>query len=107
MIVWTGKGGLAVVIALVGGALGRLVAGALGMGTSGQDVGTGLGLLLGAVGVWVVGTRLNAPSPESDTAAGDGAPRHNAHTFMFIPMQWTAPIVAVLGVVLTALEFMG
>jgi len=104
MIIWRGWGILALLIAGIGGGGGTAIAAALGADTSEPNVGTAFGLLLAAAAIWVVGSRLNAARPGFDTATGERVLYRNAHTLMFIPVQWLAPVVAIvaLGILVLA-----
>jgi hypothetical protein len=103
MIIWRGWGVLALLIAGLGGGGGTAIAGALGMDTSEPNVGTAFGLLLAAAAIWVVGARLNAPRPGFDTMTGERVVYRNVHTLMFIPMQWLAPVVGMIGLAILVL----
>jgi hypothetical protein len=95
MIIWRGWGILVLVIAGLGAGAGHWIAVALGANPEGPNVGTALGLLLAAVGIWYVGARVNAPKQGFDPNSGQPAVHRNAHTLFFVPMQWLAPVIGV------------
>lgn len=106
MIIWRGWGILVVLIAAVFTVpLGFLASDLLGNDAAG--LGAGLGLVLGAVGVYFAGRKLNAPVQGYHPATGEPVVYRNAHTFFFVPMQYWAFILPVGGVAAaaTALPF--
>ena len=98
-LIWS-KGGLLVPLFVVLG----FVAGSIVGGFS--NAGAGLGVVAAAACIWMAGKRLN-DKPDRQLVEPDTGEvvvlRGNAHTFFFVPMQWWAPVAAVLGLLVTFL----
>ncbi len=103
MIIWSGFGGLVVVLALVGYGMGFAVGSGLSGGTgAGGSIGGAAGLLLGAAAIWFIGRRLNDPRRDRilvDPQTGESVALRRRHTLFWIPMQWWAPFLALIAVV--------
>ncbi|MEU3015776.1 MULTISPECIES: hypothetical protein [unclassified Nocardiopsis] len=97
MIIWRGWGILVILIAAVFTVpLGFLAAETVGSESAG--LGAGAGLLLGAVGVYFAGAKLNAPKQGFHPGTGQPVEYRNAHTFFFVPMQYWGFILPIGGV---------
>lgn len=97
MIVWSGWGILVVLIAGLAAGIG-VAAG----GTAHASLGMGLGAILGAVGIWFLGRRLNGPTSERllvDPKTGQQVMLRCKNTLFWINMEWWAIVVALLGVI--------
>lgn len=102
MLIWRGWGILVIVLAgvfLVGTQL--IVNAVFGADMYRAWMG-GIGLLLAAVAVWFLGRRLNGRPGRTlvDQATGQRMVLRRKHDLFFIKMEYWAPILAVLGVVL-------
>jgi hypothetical protein len=105
MIVWQGWGCLTIVIGF--GAL--LVAQLLADALFGKSFYPGnpwlrlVALIAGAVAVWFVGRWLNGRPGRVviDKATGQEITLRARHTLFFIPMQYWAPIMVLIGLWLT------
>lgn len=98
VIVWRGWGVLALLIAAAGGGLGTGLGVALGGATDHANVGTGVGLMVAAVVIWIVGKRMNAPRLGFDSITGQPVVYRNQHALLFIPMQFWGPIAGAAGI---------
>jgi len=106
IIIWRGRGalvvGFAILCVLATTLLGTLVSGH-SFGGHVANVATGLGLVIAAIPVWVLGRRWNAPQPDRvlvDQQTGQQVvlkwkPRH---TLYYIPMQYWSFVLAAAGV---------
>ncbi len=103
VVIWTGWGFLALVLAALGGLGGTFLGVALGAPEDQVNLGTTLGLLLAAAGIWLLGRRLNDPRPGFHPDTGERVVYRNRHRLWFVPMQYWAAIVAVGGVVAAVL----
>ncbi|WP_199434142.1 hypothetical protein [Qaidamihabitans albus] len=98
MIFWSGWGFLALVFAMLGAMVGTLTGLAVGVVAEPTNFGTALGLAAAAVGTWLVGRRLNRPTPGFSERTGERIMIRNRHTFFFVPMQYWAPVVGGVAV---------
>ena len=91
MIVWSGWGFLAVVIAIAGAVIGQIVLG--------DRYGIGIGFLLAAAVNFMVGRKLNNPSNDKivvDEQTGERIALKSRSTLFFIPMEyWSILLVGV------------
>jgi len=95
VIVWSGWGILAVLIAAVGGALGA-VAG----GEHHSNLGMGIGLVAVAPAIWLLGKRLNDPEKGRvlvDPQTGQQVIMQRTHTLFWVKMEYWGAIVALFG----------
>ncbi|WP_376096446.1 hypothetical protein ACE7GA_04890 [Roseomonas sp. CCTCC AB2023176] len=108
MIIWSGWGILAPLVALLAGVPVLLAGNALLAGIAGGrwlGLSLVLGLLAAAAAVWWVGKRLNdQPGRELiDARTGERLILRPSHRLFFIPMQWWAvPLAALAAVALVA-----
>ncbi|GAA3999846.1 hypothetical protein GCM10022247_20210 [Allokutzneria multivorans] len=93
MIVWTGWGILALLIAALGGGGGSGIGVALGGPSDSPNLGTVIGLALAAVAIWFVGERLNRPVQGFDQNTGQPVLYRNRHRLFWVPMQYFGPIL--------------
>ena len=112
MIIWSGWGILAPVVAvLVGGSVALLLGGGLESAGMTRWVGLGpaLGCLAGAAAVWWVGRWLNGrPGRELvDPRTGERVLLRPSHRLFFIPMQWWAVPLVVIGLFVLVATVLG
>ncbi len=91
MLIWQGRGILLVPFAILASLAGYWIA---------EDIGTGVALIVGAVPTWLVGRRWNS-EPERvlvDQATGDQVVFRKRHSLFFLPMQWWAVPLVVMGI---------
>jgi hypothetical protein len=101
MLIWRGWGILVLLIAFACAAPCALIAGAL-LGEGTEPMGAGIGILLGAVGVFFAGRKLNAPRQGFHPQTGQPVQHRNAHTFFFVPMQYWSFILPVAAIAVFA-----
>ena len=101
MIFWKGYGVLALVIAVVIGAImSLLVKWIFGVN---EDYGACAGTFISAIVIWIVGRKLNDPAKNRvmiDKATGREILFKPDHSLFFIKMQYWAFIVAGIGVIM-------
>jgi hypothetical protein len=109
MLIWKGWGILVVGIALAALFAGDIVARLLGAGTApGESVGTGetiamgVALALAAIPTWYLGKRLNRNAVRKlvDPNTGAEVTLNQGHDLFFVPIQWWAPVMVVLGLLM-------
>ncbi len=102
ILIWQGLGFLAVVIPLCVLIIGQLAADALfgqGYYTAHHSMFATL-MVLSAAAIWYLGKALNGRPGRVlvDPKTGQQVELKTKHTLFWIPLQWTALLVAVLGV---------
>ena|SRR5689334_11154159 len=107
MIVWSGWGILALLIAAAGGAGGTGIGVALGGATDRANPGTAVGLALAAIAIWLVGQRLNRPTRAFHPQTGQAETNANRHRFFFVPMQYWGPLLGLAAVAVGIQAFTG
>ncbi|HUY41284.1 MAG TPA: hypothetical protein VMV82_06925 [Candidatus Dormibacteraeota bacterium] len=101
-VIWRGWGILAAVFVVVGFFVGAFVAGAV---RAVPGLGGGVGVILSAVPIWLVGRRLNSGAGDRvlvDPSTGQHVVLQRRHTLFWIPMQWWAIGALLLGLILSA-----
>jgi len=94
MIVWSGWGFLAAVIAIAGAVVGQLVLG--------DRYGIGLGFLLAAIVNFLLGRKLNDSSKDQivvDEKTGERMALKRRSTLFFIPMEWWSILMVGVAVI--------
>ncbi len=103
MIIWSGYGFLAALIPFAFFFLASALTPASGGAVSGttHNWPGAIALLLSAVAVWMIGTRLNStPGRELiDPQTGQSVRFRRTHSLFFIPMQYTAVLAVIAAVI--------
>ncbi|HEY4108223.1 hypothetical protein [Puia sp.] len=97
MIFWKGLGILALVIAVLVGALFSLLFDKIGWS---EDLGAAVGALVSATIIWFTGTRLNSPAKARvliDKQTGREITVKPNHSLFFIKLQYWAFIIGGIG----------
>ena len=100
IFIWRGWGILVVLYALAGLVIGTVVRNAVG-GSVRAGVTIGVCEVLAGVAVWFTGVRLNHEADRTlvDPKTGNEVHIRRRHTLFWIPMQYWAPVLAVVGVI--------
>lgn len=100
MIIWKGLGFLALVIALIVGALFSITFSKIGWS---EDLGAAIGALFSAVIIWFTGIRLNSPAKARvliDKQTGREITVKPDHSLFFIKLQFWAFIIGGIGLLM-------
>ena len=100
MIIWKGYGFLVLIIAVAIGATLSLIFSNLG---STEDLGAGIGAIISAGVIWIVGKKLNSPTKSRtliDKQTGQEIIVKPDHSLFFIKMQYWAFIVGSIGIIM-------
>ena len=100
IFVWTRWGILVLLYGLAALLVGAIVGQAVGLGSR-QSITIGIGELVAAVALWFTGVRLNRDTDRRlvDPKTGRDVIIRRRHTFFWIPMQYWAAVLALIGVV--------
>ena len=100
IFIWRGWGILVVLYALAGVVVGTVVRNAAGGGVR-AGVAIGACEVLAGIGVWFTGLRLNREPDRTlvDPKSGNEVRLRRRHTLFWIPMQYWAPVLAIVGVI--------
>jgi hypothetical protein len=99
VIFWTGNGWLVLAIFLVSALAPNWIANGMHEGyAQNHSWPSGLGVLLGAFLLYRVGRSLNEGRPRPERGSGGPFQSRPDHSFMFIRMEWWAPVLAIVGV---------
>jgi len=93
-------GVLVVLYGLAGLLVGGIVGNAAGL-SSRQRITIGICEVLAAIALWFTGVRLNRDTERRlvDPKTGQGVIIRRRHTLFWIPMQYWAPVLALIGVI--------
>lgn len=99
IFVWTRWGILVVLYGLAGLLVGTVLGNTAGLG-SGRLITIGICELLAGIAVWFTGVRLNRETDRRllDPKTGKEVVVRRRHTLFWIPMQYWAPVLALIGV---------
>ena len=100
MIIWKGYGFLVLIIAVAVGAVVSLIFGAVG---STEDIGAGVGAIISAGIIWIIGNKLNSETKSRtmvDKQTGQEIVFKPNHSLFFIKMQYWAFIVGGIGIIM-------
>lgn len=100
IFVWTRWGILVVLYGLAALLVGSVVGNAAGLGSR-RLIVIGIGELLAAIAVWFTGVRLNREGDRRllDPKTGKEVVLRRRHTLFWIPMQYWAPVLGLIGVI--------
>lgn len=100
IFVWTGWGVLVLLYGLAGLLVGGVIGNVAGLGSR-QLITIGICEVLAALGVWFTGVRLNGQPGRRlvDPKTGKDVVLRRRHTLFWIPMQYWAPVLALIGVI--------
>jgi hypothetical protein len=100
IFIWTRWGILVVLYALAAFVVGGVIGNAAGLGSR-RLITIGICELLAAVAVWFTGVRLNGGADRRliDPKTGRDVIVRRRHTLFWVQMQYWAPVVALLGVI--------
>ena len=101
ILIWRGWGILAALYALAALFVGTIVQNAVGGGLR-APVAIGICEIVAALAVWLTGVRLNSQPDRQlvDVKTGQQVRLQRRHTLFWVPMQYWAPILGVVGVIL-------
>ncbi len=103
MIIWSGYGFLAALIPFAFFFLASALTSRSGAAISGttHNWPGAIALLLAAVAVWILGTRLNSTPGRAliDPQTGQSVRLRRTHSLFFIPMQYTAVLAIIAAIV--------
>ena len=104
MIVFQGFGFLAPILMVLGQITAYETLQSLTGAQTPENTTNGLGMLLAAPVVWLLGRWLNRDPGRAlvDTRTGEQVRLRNRHTLFFLAMEWWGVVLAVLGTVLLA-----
>jgi hypothetical protein len=96
----TGWGILVVGYGLAGLLLGGIIGQAAGLGSR-QLITIGISEVLAGVALWFTGVRINRNTERRliDPKTGQDVVVRRRHTLFWIPMQYWAPVLALIGVI--------
>lgn len=108
IFVWTGWGVLILLYGLAAMLVGGVIGRAAGLGAR-QLITIGICEVLAAVAVWFTGVRLNTQPGRQliDKKTGKEVVLRRRHTLFWIPMQYWAPVLALIGVIVMINGFRG
>ncbi|HEY8738953.1 MAG TPA: hypothetical protein VIO62_18160 [Candidatus Dormibacteraeota bacterium] len=100
IFIWRGWGILVALYALAAVVVGTVVRNAVGGGIR-AGVAIGVCEVLAGVAVWFTGIRLNGEADKAlvDPNTGKEVRVRRRHTLFWIPMQYWAPVLAIVGVI--------
>ena len=100
IFIWTRWGILVILYGLAGLVIGTVVGNAAGMGSR-RLIAIGICEVLAAVAVWFTGLRLNRGADRRlvDPKTGKDVVVRRRHTLFWLPMQYWAPVLALIGVI--------
>lgn len=106
IFIWTGWGILVLFYGLAGMLVGGIISSAVGLGSR-QLIAVGICEVLAAIAVWFTGVRLNRNTERRlvDPKTGQGVIIRRRHTLFWIPMQYWAPVLALIGVIVVISGF--
>ena len=98
--VWSRWGILVVLYGLAALLIGGVIGNATGLGPR-QLIPIGICELLAAIAVWFTGVRLNRDADRRllDPKTGREVVVRRRHTLFWIPMQYWAPVLGLIGVI--------
>jgi hypothetical protein len=100
IFIWSGWGILVVLYGLAGLLVGGIIGNAAGLGSR-QLITIGICEVLAAIALWFTGVRLNRDTERRlvDPKTGQGVIIRRRHTLFWIPMQYWAAVLALIGVI--------
>jgi len=100
-VIWQRWGIVVLGFAVLGLALGVLLAEALHIEGRASAIPLGIGLLAAGALTWFAGKRMNRDTSRElvDPATGQTVVVRNRHTMFFVPVEWWAPVFIVAGIV--------
>ncbi|HEY9288265.1 MAG TPA: hypothetical protein VIT43_09615 [Candidatus Dormibacteraeota bacterium] len=100
IFVWTGWGVLVLLYGLAGLFVGSVIGNVAGLGHR-QLITIGIAEIVAAVALWFTGVRLNGQPGRQlvDPKTGQNVVLRRRHTLFWIPMQYWAPVLALIGVI--------
>ena len=106
IFIWSRWGILVVLYGLAGLFIGGVIGQAMGLGAR-QLIPIGICELLAAVAVWFTGVRLNRDPGRTllDPKTGREVVLRRRHTLFWIPMQYWAPVLGLIGVIVLVSGF--
>jgi hypothetical protein len=102
IFVWTGWGVLVLLYGLAALLVGSVVGNVASLGHR-QLITIGIAEILAGVALWFTGVRLNSQPGRQlvDPKTGRNVVLRRRHTLFWIPMQYWAPVLALIGVIVS------